>query len=273
MESYLAASVTPNLDISGHFDANGAARQRSNSTAQNNGTSTPRDLNARVKILELYTLHVLLRNDEWDYARDFISASEVLDDERREAFLNALQSLEDEREYAKQREIEIAEEKERELQRGLEEAKRLREENEERERLRIEEQRQERARSEADFGLDPTPTSAGSGSSKARSKKKEKNKATSGPTKGSISKKGGKVAAPPPSGFIHRTGIIITNLRTLISHMSGSFRTNPLFLIKMLAFVVGLLLLMGNQRVKNRLRAMMNKVRATAGMGVKVSYI
>ena len=48
----------------------------------------------------------------------------MLDDERREAFLNALQSLEDEKEYTKQREIELQEEREKELQRDLEEAKR-----------------------------------------------------------------------------------------------------------------------------------------------------
>lgn len=269
LEAYLASSMTPNLDISSAFDANGnsTGRARSDSTIQRNGTgtSTPRDLNARVKILELYTLHVLLRNDEWDYARDFISASEVLDDERREAFLNALQSLEDEKEYTKQREIELQEERERELQRELEEAKRLREENEERERLRIEEARSERARSEVDYGVE---------ASKARPKKEKKgSKNKPGPTKSSISKKTGKAVEKKQGGMIHRAGIIITNLKMMITQMSGSLKTNPLFLIRMLAFVVGLLLVMGNQRVKNRLRGMMDKVRATAGMGVKVSYI
>lgn len=264
--------MTPNLDISSAFDANGnsTGRQRSDSSIHRNGTgtSTPRDLNARVKILELYTLHVLLRNDEWDYARDFISASEVLDDERREAFLNALQSLEDEKEYTKQREIELQEERERELQRELEEAKRLREENEERERLRIEEARSERARSEVDYGVEAS-------GSKARPKlqKKKNSKSKHGLTNSSISKKSGKAIEKKQGGMIHRAGIIITNLKMMITQMSGSLKTNPLFLIRMLAFVVGLLLVMGNQRVKNRLRGMMDKVRATAGMGVKVSYI
>lgn len=179
--------------------------------------------------------------------------------------MNALQSLEDEKEYTKQREIELQEERKKELQRELEEAKRLREENEERERLRIEEARSERARSEVDYGVE------GSKSRPKKEAKKSKNKP--GPTKSSISKKTGKALAPPPSGMIHRAGIIITNLKMMITQMSGSLKTNPLFLIRMLAFVVGLLLVMGNQRVKNRLRGMMDKVRATAGMGVKVSYI
>ncbi len=99
LESYLAASQTPNLDLTSRFQTPTSPRHtpRYRSPAKStSGAETPRDLNARVKILELYTLHVLLRNNEWDYARDFISVNSVLDDERREAFLQALQSLQEE---------------------------------------------------------------------------------------------------------------------------------------------------------------------------------
>ena len=65
---------------------------------QNTGTDTPRDLEKRIKLLELYTLHVLPRNEEWDYAREFITMSEMLDEERKEAFLLALHSLKEEKE-------------------------------------------------------------------------------------------------------------------------------------------------------------------------------
>ena len=75
------------------------------------GTDTPRDLNTRIKLLELYTLHVLPRNDEWDYAREFISMSEVLDDERKEAFLLALHSLKEEKEDAEKREEKLRQQK------------------------------------------------------------------------------------------------------------------------------------------------------------------
>lgn len=60
-----------------------------------NGTDTPKDLNSRLKVLELFTLHVLPRNEEWEYARSFIVNSDVLDEERREAFLQTLQELQD----------------------------------------------------------------------------------------------------------------------------------------------------------------------------------
>ncbi|OBT52891.1 hypothetical protein VE04_06422 [Pseudogymnoascus sp. 24MN13] len=160
LEADLAAARTPNLDLTGRFSETSV---RGASPTRSVGTDTPRDLNARVKILELYTLHVLLRNDEWAYARDFISASEVLDEERRDAFLAALQSLEDEREEAAQREQEMAREKEEKLRADLEEARRRRIESEEREARRIEEQREarrveeqrgNRAGSEVDYGVD-----------------------------------------------------------------------------------------------------------------------
>lgn len=56
---------------------------------------TPKDLNSRIKILELFTLHVLPRNNEWDYARSFVSNSDILDEERREAFLQTLNELQE----------------------------------------------------------------------------------------------------------------------------------------------------------------------------------
>lgn len=89
LENYLAASNTPNLDISKQLEATRSprlsSRSRRSPSKGASGADTPRDLNARVKILELYTLHVLLRNNEWDYAREFISVSAVLDEERRDA--------------------------------------------------------------------------------------------------------------------------------------------------------------------------------------------
>lgn len=60
-----------------------------------NGTNTPKDLSSRIKILELFTLHVLPRNEEWDYAKSFIANSDILDEERREAFLQTLQELQE----------------------------------------------------------------------------------------------------------------------------------------------------------------------------------
>ncbi|KAL2416617.1 hypothetical protein ABEF95_000609 [Exophiala dermatitidis] len=78
------------------------------------GTNTPKDLTSRIKIIEIFTLHVLPRNGEWDYARSVLTNSDILDEERREAFLQTLQELQDvsEREKLGQAELDIFEDTE-----------------------------------------------------------------------------------------------------------------------------------------------------------------
>ena len=44
----------------------------------------PRALGQRVKLMELYILHVLPRVDEWDYAREFTQMSPYLDAEKKD---------------------------------------------------------------------------------------------------------------------------------------------------------------------------------------------
>ncbi|EAQ90994.1 hypothetical protein CHGG_02929 [Chaetomium globosum CBS 148.51] len=155
LENYLAAARTPSLDISAdRFSESPARRHESPSPSPAasrktrrpapSGADTPRDLNARVKILELYTLHVLPRNDQWEYAHEFISVSPVLDDERREAFLQALDTLREEQAEAGRREEEERAAREEAIRRDIEEARRLRAENEAREKKRLEEERLKR---------------------------------------------------------------------------------------------------------------------------------
>jgi hypothetical protein len=256
---------------------------RGSSPTKVNGTDTPRDLNARVKILELYTLHVLLRNNEWDYAREFISISEVLDEERREAFLQALQSLQDEQNEVARREREVQKREEEQLQRDIEEARRRRAENEERERQlqqELERGSTKTASSEVDYGIENShPNGSANGSTKARSSKGTSKPARSnGATvsHGSRPSVSGRKAAPPPS-LMKRAGAIIANLRKLLDAVAISFKGNPMILVRTLAFIVALLLLLSKRDIKDRVKGIMgkgwNKVRATAGMGVKVSYI
>lgn len=245
------------------------------SPSKRNGTDTPRDLNARVKILELYTLHVLLRNNEWDYAREFISISEVLDEERREAFLQALQSLQDEQNEAENRGREEQRYQEEQLQRDMEEARRKRAENEERERRRQEEETNriplKRGSSETDYGVEPVHPS--SSSNKARSSK------GGGSSKGSrsvVSSPQARAAIPrnsKPRTLIKRAASIVANLQKVLENMAGSFKANPMLPLRFLAFMVGMLILLSRRDVKAQVRKMWDKVKATAGMGVKVSYL
>lgn len=243
---------------------------------------TPRDLNARVKILELYTLHVLLRNNEWDYAREFINISEVLDEERREAFLQALQSLQDEQAEQENREEEAQRQQEEQLQRDLEEAKQRRIQDEERERQREEESRRallKREPSEVDYGVDDSHHGGSiNGSTTARSarvdpkpSKPASKSVRNGVSHASKSSTGKKIVARP--SMVQRMGAIITNLRKLLESMAASFQTNPMLLLRLFAFSVAIVVAFSRRDVKDRVKRMWEKVRATAGMGVKVSYI
>ncbi|TVY60759.1 hypothetical protein LSUE1_G008323 [Lachnellula suecica] len=268
LETYLASSTTPSLLIT-PSDLSTPNTHRARSPQKSTGTDTPRDLNARVKILELYTLHVLLRNNEWDYAREFISISSVLDEERREAFLQALQSLQDEARESEKRERE----EKRWQEEQLESARRKREESEAREREREQEQRKQDG-SEVDYGVEESrPSTARANSITSNTPKaKPKVKPAAQPA---------RTARPPapapkrvPPTLISRASNIISNLRKLLTEdVFGSFKTRPLFLLQMLAFIIGIVVVFGRRDVKERVRRMWDKVRRTAGMGVKVSYI
>lgn len=273
LENYLAAANTPNLDISDRFPVNPSPRHtpRYRSPAKaTSGADTPRDLNARVKILELYTLHVLLRNNEWDYAREFISMSSVLDEERREAFLQALQSLQEDQQEADKWEREEKQRQEDQLRRDIEEARKLRAENEERERRRSEEERARQEGSEVDYGIDRTPSAAGS----SKPRRSPKQSSMSRPPQSSAAKRG-KAVAPPSFGT--RAVTVLSNIRGLIEQMSASLRSNPVFLIRTLAFILGVLLMFGRKSIREKISRVLGtgwgKIKATAGMGVKVSYI
>ncbi|KAL7626914.1 hypothetical protein AAE478_003688 [Parahypoxylon ruwenzoriense] len=276
LENYLAASNAPDLDISKQLESTrsseSTSRHRRSPSKGANGAATPRDLNARVKILELYTLHVLLRNNEWDYAREFISVNSVLDEERKDAFLQALQSLQEEQQESERMEREEKKKQEEQLQKDIEEARRLRAENEARERRRLDEERAKREGSEVDYGIENTPSTP---TPRNKTRPASTNgSALSRSAKPSVSK-GKKAVAPPSLGA--RAAMIIMNLRNAIERMGASFKANPRLLVRLVIFILGILAMLGKKAVRERIQRILgtgwNKVKSTAGMGVKVSYI
>ncbi|KAG6023255.1 hypothetical protein E4U41_002058 [Claviceps citrina] len=275
LETYLATTTTPNFDLAGKFNRSPAPGSRYRSPAAGaSGANTPRDLHARVKILELYTLHVLLRNNEWDYAREIISVSSVLDEERRDAFLQALQSLQEEQQEHERIERQERQRQDDELRRDAQEARRQRAENEARERKKQEEheKEEERARREASAGDHGVDASLGA-SSKTRQIKPQRR-----PSKSSIppSRSNAKAVAPAPT-FTARAGIIMGRLQNAFLELAASLHGNPALVMRFLAFLVGFLVMLRHrglrQRVQRILGTSWNKVLATAGMGTKVSYI
>lgn len=213
----------------------------------------------------------------------------MLDEERRDAFLAALQSLEDERDDAAQREQELTREKEEKLQADIEASRRRRIESEEREARRLEEQRSAKAGSEVDYGIDSSypAHSNGSASGKtARSNgsangKVSQSSKSAQPKKAAIKSKvahtprpsgSGRRAVAPP-GMLQRASTVVGNLRRLAEALAARLLANPGSLLRTLAFAVLLLLALGNQRVKDRLKGVWGKVKGTMGMATKVTYI
>lgn len=211
----------------------------------------------------------MLRNNEWDYSREFISVSPVLDEERRDAFLQALQSLQDEQLEQETKAREEKQQQDEALQKELEEGRRLRAENESRERKRVEQERAKREGSEVDYGIEKTPSTS-SGSSKPRRPR----------TGSSAVSKSRPAPGKKPTGpltLTARASMILSNLRQVLAQLSGQLTTNPMFLMRFIAFIVGLVAMFGNQRIRERITRVLGtgwtKIKATAGMGVKVSYV
>ncbi|KAM4054649.1 peroxin 26 [Hirsutella rhossiliensis] len=253
LETYLASSNAPNLDLADKLAGSPAPASRMGHRYRSpapgtSGADTPRDLNARVKILELYTLHVLLRNNEWDYAREFISVSSVLDDERREAFLQALQSLQEEQQEQERLEREERQRQEEQLRRDIEDARRQRAD-------------------EVDYGIDQAPGSAANGSATGRHHQR--------PPRTPVSRPNNKAVVA--TTFTARAGMIVSRLRAALDGLATSLNGNPALLTRLIFFIVSLLFMLGHRGIRQRMQRILGvswgKLKATAGMGTKVSYI
>jgi hypothetical protein len=278
LESFLSASSNSSLDISDRFET--SSQKSADFAAQtiaNNGTDTPRDLNARLKILELYTLHVLPRNEEWQYAREFIGMSDVFDEERREEFLQILQSLEDQRSHERDNEAEITRQKEEALRREREELELRRQEEAKLLEARSKEQQvpkgHKRSDSEIDYGIeDPYPGKLSKKTNMAKTSKPFY------PSHTRLSR------SPPPKkkmmankGVYERGLAFLASLQQLLLSIARSTTNNPTILLRTILFLVALVVALSRRDVKERIRRITGvgwgKLKSTVGMGVKVSYI
>lgn len=282
LETYLSASANPSFDIAAHLAASQHGRPQAHRT-NSSGTDTPRDLNTRLKLLELYTLHVLPRNEEWDYAREFINMSEILDEERREAFLFALTSLREEKEHDKIREEELEKRQEEEMEqrRKREEEGRLAEEDAR--RRRTEDEQRQRARR--------TPSSNASSTSRTRmphipgySNEPDPPNRANGhntrPQSSSTSRNNNSnrpKPPPPPQTLFHRASHMLSSLQDTLLQARTSMSQNPASFLRMLLLLFALATAFARRDIRERIRRLLRdaweSVKRTVGMGVKVSYI
>lgn len=260
LETYLSALSNPTFDVAGHMMAsgpgNGARMKRTNSAS---GTNTPRDLNMHLKLLELYTLHCLPRVGEWEYAREFIMMSEVLDDERKEAFLQALYGLREEQENAAKREEELR-------VRQREEAEERRRAEEQAEQQRLDE---ERRRQDARRRPQRPPDVANNGL------KNGSHVGTTGRTERQPKKEVSRRKQPPT--LYSRAAATFTALQSVVMQAAQGLANNPVALLRTILFLLAFALAFGRREIRERIRRFLERVweklRGTVGMGVKVSYI
>lgn len=262
LEAYLSASADA---------AHIAFLQDGIATPMSNGTSSPRELTTRLKILELYALHVLPANDEWDYAQQFIEMNDMLDDERREAFLHALQGLKAEKVGTAERERELQELRDREIeeQRAAEEAKRREDERREEERKKA--AAAEKARSYPPISAPSAGASNGHNNGKAAVNTQNASQPASKSTKPQ------KKSRPHPANFYSRASSVLGNLQQTIMQAGRNMTGNSMAMMRFLMFLIAFILLLSRRdlrlKLKRTIEASWGKVKQTVGMGVKVSYV
>ena len=275
LELYLSASVNPTLDLSSHFrekkSLNGHASSRSH---RRNATTTPQDLSTWIKLIELFTLHVLPRNGEIEYARSFINNSEVLDDDVKENFLETLQNLEND---------------DGEEQEHFGDASRRHNNLTEQDPYPAEDTEQEsvdtvrqhpisqhhRPDSDKDYGIDSASTDVPKPASLSPKPITKPNRFI--PPKSIRSPSATCPRKPSNASLYKRSLALMTAIQQMISRMTGQVVSNPMALLRFVLFLTGLIMAFSQRDVKDRLGRLSgagwDKLKKTVGMGVKVSYI
>ncbi|KAL4769005.1 hypothetical protein BDW60DRAFT_109825 [Aspergillus nidulans var. acristatus] len=273
LETYLSSYGQPNLDIEEHLNSPTRSQRH---RIRNGGTDTPKDLAARVRLIELFTLHVLPRNEEWDYAEEFINLSEVLDEERKEVFMQTLEGLKEEKEQGKLRAAALQREKDAELERQSQEAERQRAEEAAAAERAAQQKNHKMSGSGVDYGIEknhPNGSIRGKkgervGSSKAGSSSRT---ALSPPSSKNLKK------PEKPETRARQSRALAAALQNLVQYLGKSISKNPLSFLRLLLFLLGIIFALNRPNIRERIKRIAGsgwqKVRGTVGMGVKVSYI
>lgn len=166
----------------------------------------------------------------------------------------------------------------------MEEARRRRIENEEweKEKERRDRERRQENESERDYGVESSAKANGhirsksSKSSIVPPSRPAASPSSSSTTYHSKSKAKSKAITPRPT-YSQKALTLLLNLRRVLTNISSSLATNPMVLLRTLAFIVGVLTVLGRRDIREKVRRVVGRgwgrVVETAGMGVKVSYL
>ena len=276
LETYLSASRDPSLDPRDNLETSRSPNGRINGVnLQVNEESILRDLNPRVSIVELYTLHVLPRNGEWEYAKNFINMSHVLDEEAREGLLEDLQALNEEESKGEETFEDAVPQQEDMTRQELDPAEETERESFDTVR-RIQSSDRHRSNSETDYGIEKPQAS------QVKRSRSPSRQPKTGPVKSPQSKSlrspPTKAPSKPASASIYQSSkAAMSALQKVASRITAQMSQNPMGLLRFMLFLMGLIAALSRRDMKERVgtltRTGWDKVKRTVGMGVKVSYI
>lgn len=286
LESYLASSSQIYHDLPQYFDQHTSHPSHSHT----NGTETPRDLTSRLKIIELFTLHVLPRNEEWEYARSFISMSDLLDDERRDSFLQFLQELQDVKNHESQDQVATFQQETDAKYRGQLEDKNKTDAESAAAQKKASAQSgslHKRTSSEVDYGIDKQRPNGDSVSAPKMEKSAYPSHSvptgTSGgshlpaPAEAPRNRNIRKSSQKRPPTYVQQIQNVFGVMQNLVANMARSIGAKPAILFRMLISLLAIILALSRRDIRERVKRILgngvDKVRGTVGMGVKVSYI
>ena len=194
--------------------------------------------------------------------------SEVLDEEGRKSFLEALQSLEGE----KSKNLEQLRRIEAERSKELEAIQRLdAEKSSDLAALRSLEDEKAKDKTHEE----PLPSSSSNKSVPNPPRRTAKGMKDLQPN--IISRPIGSSNRPKKIGIYHVTISIISNLQNLLLNLTLSLSKSPMVLVRFVFFLVALVLALSRHDVREGVARILasswTKLRGTVGMGVKVSYI
>ena len=221
-------------------------------------------------------MQVLPRNEEWQYAREFINMSDVLDDDQREVFIHELQVLEDQKHSEADQENALLWKQEEAREREQKEIQKREEAKAEEERVKSasEPRQHRRTDSEKDYGIDEPPmtkhTKKQPGPSNLRPTRPPQANGRLSPSVRASKKLG-------QNSTYGRAVALMNVLQQVMLNMAQSLSKNPMILFRTIFFLVALIVAFGRRDIRDRLNRITAKgwakLKGTVGMGVKVSYL
>lgn len=223
-------------------------------------------------------MHVLPRNDEWEYAQEFINLSEVLDEENKDVFLQTLEGLKEEREQGELRAAALQREKDAQMEREAQVEERRRADEVAAAERAHHNNNNNKASSRPKGEAEKSRPNGSSLRGKKAGDKSAGSKSGSSAGRTAFSPPGSKnIKKPEKPERARSTQALSQALRNLYQYIVRTVAGNPLSFARTLLFLLGIVVALSRQNVRERIRRLTGsgwqKVKGTVGMGVKVSYI